>query len=207
MKRLPFVAAAVLCAVACASGAYWSLQLFQPGPRAVVAAAKAPAPPAIEAAVGLFGGAPAAAGPVFQLKGVIEDGPDGVALLAADGQPAQAVGVGREVAPGVTVTEIRRRYVLLSAGGTVRRLELPDGPSAGVELVAAPPAAPARAPVKAAKSGGAMPPPAVNPALVVPPGQTPEQVQQMEQMRQVEQMRAHRPAGIGPAAFGAQPVS
>jgi hypothetical protein len=56
-----------------------------------------------------------------------------------------------------------------------------------------------------------MPRPVVDPAIAGTPGMTPDQaqqMQQMQQMRQVEQMqRARRPAGIGPAAFGARPAT
>jgi general secretion pathway protein C len=212
VKHAPLAAAICLLGAACASGAYWGMQLFRPQPRAVAAAARPDPPPAIEAAAGLFGGAPAGpATTAFQLKGVIDDGPDGVALLAVDGKPALAVGVGQAVAPGVTVTEIHLRYVLLAESGAVKRLDLPDSGVKGLELVAAAPdsrpVAPARAPAAVAKSGGAMPRPVVNPHIVVAPGLTPEQTQQAQQMQQVEAMRARRPAGVGPAAFGAKPTS
>jgi hypothetical protein len=106
------------------------------------------------------------------------------------------------------VTEIHSRYVLLSENGTVRRLDLPERGSAGIEPVAvAEAAAPARARVTVARSGGAMPAPVVDPAIVATPGLAPEQVQQMQQQRQVEAMRGRRAAGIGPAAFGAKPAT
>jgi general secretion pathway protein C len=227
MKYLPLASALGLCALACASTVYWGLPWFQPAPAPAAAAARTgPAPPAIEAAAALFGGAPGAAPAIaFKLKGVIEDGADSVAILAEEGKPALAVGVGKEVAPGVIVQEVHQRYVLLVDGGTVKRLDLPDSPIAGLELVAGAPADPsaarapavaARAHVAVAKSGGAMPLPIMNPAIANTQGKTPEQLlqmQQAEQMRQVqrfqEMQRAHRPPppGIGPAAFGAKPVS
>jgi general secretion pathway protein C len=218
VKHVPLAAAVTLLCAACASAAYWGLPWFQPPVRAVAAAPQAaPAPPAIDAAAGLFGGAPAgAAASAFQLKGVIEAGPEGVAILAADGKPAQAVGVGRDVAPGVTVREIHRRYVLLDEGGTVRRLDLPDSAIAGLELVAA--AAPARAelpraPVTVGRSGGPMPPPVMDPRLagagqMQDPTQQAQRLQQVQQARKLQEMqRMHRPAGIGPAAFGAKPAT
>ena len=218
MKYLPLASAFGLCALACASAAYWGLPWFQPAPAPAAAKARpGPAPPGIEAAAALFGGAPGAApATAFRLKGVIEDGAESVAIIAEEGKPALAVGVGREVAPVVIVQEVHQRYVLLAQGGTVRRLDLPDSPVAGLELVAGVPAVPARAPVVVARSGGAMPLPIVNPEIANTPGKTPEQIQQMqqaEQMRQVQRIqdmqRAHRPPppGIGPAAFGAKPVT
>jgi len=220
VKHVPLAAAVTLLCAACASAAYWGLPWFRPPVRVAAAAAQAaPAPPAIDAAAGLFGGAPAgAAASAFQLTGVIEAGPEGVAILAADGKPAQAVGVGGDVAPGVTVREIHRRYVLLDEGGTVRRLDLPDSGIAGLELVAAAAPAPARAapsrpPVTVARSGGPMPPPVMDPRLAGA-GQMPDPMQQAQRMQQMQQaqklqamQRMHRPAGIGPAAFGAKPAT
>jgi general secretion pathway protein C len=217
MKHLPSIAAVTLFSAVCASGGYWGQPWFQPAQRPVAAAPRAGPPPLnIDAAAGLFGGAPA--GPAvtaFQLKGVIEAGSEGVAIVAADGKPALAVGIGNEVAPGVTVREIHQRYVLLDDGGAVKRLDLPDKAIAGLELAAAAPAASsgapataARGPVTVARSGGAMPLPVVNPDLANTPGQTPEQAQQMQQVQQTQMLeRRHRPAGIGPAAFGAKPTS
>jgi general secretion pathway protein C len=216
VKHLPLAAAITLFSAVCASGAYWGLPWFQPPVRAAVAAPRADAaPPAIDAAAGLFGGAPAGpAASAFQLKGVIAAGPEGVAILATDGKPARAVGIGREVAAGVRVKEIHRRYVLLDDGGALKRLDLPDGGIAGLALVAAAAApfgmpAPARAeapraPVTAARSGGPMPPPVVDPNLARTPGQVPDPMRQMQEMQEMQRMR--RPAGIGPAAFGARPA-
>lgn len=211
MKHLPFVSCSTLFIAVCASAAFWGLPWFQPPAAPAFATPQArPAPPDIAAAAGLFGGAPA--GPVataYQLKGVIEDGPDGVAILVADGKPAQAVGVGQEVAPGVRVTEVHQRYVLLDDGGSVKRLELPDAGITGLELVAAASTAQASAPLVAsvtvAKSGGAMPLPAADPNL--DQSQQPILVTQRAQyMEHVRQMQEHRASGIGPAAFGPPPA-
>lgn len=216
MKHLPLIVAIALSSTVCASAAYWATPWFQPPARPVAAAPRAGPPPlAIEAAAGLFGGQPAGpAATTYELMGVIQDGPDGVAILAADGKPTVAVGVGQEVAPGVTVREIHQRRVLLAEGGAVRRLDLPDRGIGGLELVAAAPSAPAgaarasgRTPVTVARSGGAMPLPMVNPEIAKTPGLTPEQAQLVQQARQLEHMwEMRRPAGFGPAAFGAKPT-
>jgi general secretion pathway protein C len=211
MKHLPFIAASALFVAACGSAGYWGMLWTQPPARPIVAASKAPSPtPGIEAAAGLFGGAPAAAAATFQLKGVIDDGPDGVAILAAEGKPPVTVGVGQEAAPGVTVREIHRTYVMIDEGGTVKRLDLPAAANAALQIVAAAsddsvdapgPAAPSRVPaMTVARSGGPMPLPIANPDVATTPGQAappgipPEQVERMR-----------RPGGIGPAAWGAQP--
>jgi general secretion pathway protein C len=131
MKRLPLVASFLLFILLCASIAYWGLQLFKPPLRPVAApphAAKSDIDP--EAAATLFGGraGKAAVASNYQLKGVVMSGSadESVAILSANGKPAQAVRIDTEVAPGVTVKEVHRDYVLLSDGGTVKRVELPE---------------------------------------------------------------------------------
>jgi general secretion pathway protein C len=144
MKRGPFVASFVLFIVLCVSVAYWAMQLFKPPTRAVAAPPQATQPaPKIDAAANLFGGrSTIAVASNFQLKGVVVSGTSAgsVAILSADGKPAQAVGVNAEVMPGVIVKEVHPRYVLLSEGGVAKRVELPEDPKAqaGVDLPVAP---------------------------------------------------------------------
>lgn len=212
MKHLPRVAAVTLFCTVCVSGAYWGTQLFRPLAQPGAAAAPGvPAPPDITAAAGLFGGTPAAAAvaTAFALKGVIEDGPKGVAILVAEDKPALTVGVGHEAAPGVMVTEIHRHYILLNDRGMPRRLDLPDSGPSGLESVAAPPPATTAtvaspgAPSLAARSGAAVPP-IGQPDGAKPPGPSADQMRQSyeEQRRQwMEQNeRARRGAGVTPAA-------
>lgn len=128
MKRLPFILTVAAVAALSASLAYWGLQLFKPQQRPIAAAPMAPAPePSLDAAKGLFGGQIAVAvASNYQLKGVVAagDGRDSAAILAVDNKPAVALAVGREVAPGVTVKEVHPKYVLLSEGGVLKRIEL-----------------------------------------------------------------------------------
>lgn len=160
MKRLPLVVSFLLFIALCASIAYWAMQLFKPPLRPVAA----PPPTAQsevrpEAAAALFGGRAekAAVASNYQLKGVIFSGSprNSVAILSADGKPAQAVRVDMEVVPGVTVKEVHREYVLLSEGGTTKRVELPESAKGQAELAylapvpMPPPAAPATAPPSA----------------------------------------------------------
>ena len=51
---------------------------------------------------------------------------ESVAILSANGKPANSVRTNEEVMPGVTVKEVQRGYVLLSEGGVVKRVELPE---------------------------------------------------------------------------------
>jgi general secretion pathway protein C len=189
MKRLPLVADFILFIGLCVSAAYWGMQLFKPPVRPVtVAPQAAPVALNIDAAAGLFGGRPAGAvvASNFQLKGVIAAGPEGVAILSADGKPPQAVGVNMEAAPGVTLKEVHRQYVLLNEGGLIKRVDLPEG-AKGVEL-----GGPAPVPVE--PSGASMPkptmeinngqmpsqqPPVNNRAGMAPPGVQPVPMQQM----------------------------
>jgi general secretion pathway protein C len=139
MKRLPLLVTVLAVAALSASLAYWGLQLFKPQQRPIAAVPMQAAPEAnIDAAKGLFGGQIAAAVVSnYQLKGVVAaNGPDSAAIIAADGKPAMAYGVGREVAPGVTIKEVHPKYVLLSEGGAVKRIDLPS--DAGVRSEPAP---------------------------------------------------------------------
>jgi len=174
MKRMPLVVTVLAVALLSASLAYWVLQLNQPPQRALAA----PPPPAaaalnLDAAKGLFGGQiTVAAASNYQLKGVVAAGGSGsAAILAVDNQPAQAYGLGREVAPGVTVKEVHPKFVLLSEGGAIKRVDLPS--DAGVSSTA--PVQPSIKPVAAPQP--TMPPPqiqmqpapAMQPAGTVPP--------------------------------------
>lgn len=172
MKRLPLLVTVLAVAALSASLAYWGLQLFKPQQRPIAAVPLQAAPEAnIEAAKGLFGGQIAAAVVSnYQLKGVVAaNGPDSAAIIAADGKPAMAYGLGREVAPGVTVKEVHPKYVLLSDGGAVKRIDLPS--DAGVRsepspsLLASPLPQVQPAPPPAPQPG---PAPAVSPGPITP---------------------------------------
>lgn len=127
-KRLPLLLSLLALILLAASIAYWVLQLYKPEQRPLAAAPVATQPPpSPEAAATLFGGQPTAVISNFQLTGVVSAGADSAVILVADGQPPKAVRIGREIAPGVTVAEVHRRYVMLSDGGVMKRVELaPD---------------------------------------------------------------------------------
>jgi len=130
MKRWPLVATFVLFIAVCMSAAYWAMQLFKPPLRPVAAPPQAAQPALrLEAAALLFGGRPTVAiAGNFQLKGVVaaDNATESVAILAAGGKPALAVRINSEVVPGVQVKEVHPRYVLLSVGGVVKRVDLPE---------------------------------------------------------------------------------
>ena len=172
MKRLPVLVSFILFIVLCASAAYWALQLWRPPVRPMAAPATAAASPIdLNAAASLFGGKPAAVGVAsnFELKGVVvaDNGRESVAIISANGKPAQAVGLNTEFQPGVSIREVHAQYILLSEAGVMKRVPLPEvavaqqssfNPNAG--LVPPP-----------AQVAPAMPPQAVQPEMPPPQGQ------------------------------------
>ncbi len=135
MKRMPLLVTFLLFVALCASAAYSGLQLVRPPVRALAAPVVA-APPELplDVAALLFGGRPLAVGAAsnYQLKGVVVagNGRESIAILSADGKPAQAVGLNTEFQPGVSVREVHAQYILLSEGGVMKRVALPDGAKA-----------------------------------------------------------------------------
>lgn len=173
MKRLPLLASFVLFIALCVSLAFWALQLFKPPVRAVSVPPPATAAIDLQAAADLFGGrGTLAASSNFQLKGVVAaiDGRDSVAILSANGKPAQAVRQGAEIAPGVVVKEVHRRHVLVTEGGVPKRIDLP-ATAPGSTL--ANPIAPNASPAARSSPPGSQPGPAVTLGPAAPPQQAP----------------------------------
>lgn len=126
-KRLPILLSLLALILLAASIAYWVLQLYQPQQRPLAAAPVVSQPePSPDAAATLFGGQPmAAAISNFQLTGVVAAGSaNSAAIIVADGAPPVAVRIGREVAPGVVVSEVHQRYIMLLDGGVPKRVDL-----------------------------------------------------------------------------------
>ena len=178
MKRLPLLFTLLALVFLAVSATYWAMQLYKPKQPPLAAAAPAGIPePAPDAAATLFGGQAATAVVTnYQLTGIVSAGRDSVAIIVADGQPPKALKVGRELAPGVTISEVHPRYVMLSDGGVMKRVELMADTKPAIPLsgAMAPPTTPASmqpAPV------GAMPAvePQTAPGAVVrgppPPGE------------------------------------
>ncbi|MBI1890335.1 MAG: hypothetical protein HYS18_06810 [Burkholderiales bacterium] len=143
MNRMPLLASFALFVLLCASIAFWGMQMFRPQARAVAPAPQAGKPEVrLDSVAALFGGKPAAVAVAsnFQLKGVVMSGTPGesVAILSADGKPAQTARVNKEVMPGVVVKEVHPTYVMLSDGGVNKRVELPEGAKGQGGLGAAP---------------------------------------------------------------------
>lgn len=179
MKNARLIASILLLALLCASLAYWALKLIRPAERPLAAPQQTRQEINLDAAAGLFGGRPGAAVATnYQLRGVIDakSEADSVAIIAASGKPAQAVAVGGEVSPGVTVKEVHPNYVLLSESGVSKRIELPDKmpPSTPAAPVGTLPGAPAQQPA-AAPNQPALPPTKAYPPASQSPAQSPAQ--------------------------------
>ena len=134
-KRLPLIISFVLFILLCGSGTYWFIQLFKKAPERTMApvSASSSGEISIEAATRLFGGQlSVATASNYQLKGVIagRDGTYGAAIIVADGKPAQALPVGREISPGVSLKEVHPQYVMLSENGALKRINLPEAKGA-----------------------------------------------------------------------------
>ncbi|MES3020676.1 MAG: type II secretion system protein N [Pseudomonadota bacterium] len=125
MKRLPEISTFAAVLALSASLTYWGMEMYKPKERPLAVAEQAAvAEPSPEAAAGLFGGQPASTASNYQLTGVIAAGRDSAAIIIADGKPAQAIKIGKDVVPGVTVVEVHPRYVMLSENGMRKRVEI-----------------------------------------------------------------------------------
>ncbi|WP_395822442.1 type II secretion system protein N [Collimonas sp.] len=159
-KRLPGFISLLLFMLLCACTAYWVLQLIEPPLRAVTAPPQAEEPQ-VDAtlAAGLFGGrGTVTVASNYQLLGVVaaKKGDESVAILSADGKPPQAVRQGKELAPGTSVKEVHPTYVLLSEGGVLKRVTLPqDAQQQGGMVTASPIPAPSQRPTPVAEPAAA----------------------------------------------------
>lgn len=205
MKRMPLLLTLLALVALSASIAYWVLQLYKPEQRPLAAAPVAAVPePAVDAAATLFGGqAMAAVATNYQLTGVVAAGRNSVAILVADGQPAKAFPVGKELSAGVIVKEVHPRYVMLSEGGILKRIELavdakpPADMAAPLPMDAPPPPA---YPQQGQPQPQPMPVPATpQPRPLPQPGLTPEQQQQRQQEQLEQQEPPQGPAEEPPA--------
>jgi general secretion pathway protein C len=194
MKRLPLLFTLLALIFLAVSATYWGMQLYKPVQRPIAAVPVASLPePSPDAAATLFGGQPVAnVATNYQLTGIVAAGRDSVAIIVADGQPPKALKVGHELNPGVSISEVHPRYIMLSEGGVMKRVDLAADTKPAIALsggaappVAAPPqmgrptlapagALPATEPQAAPGAVHSAPPPGeVNP--VVPQGQEPPQ--------------------------------
>ena len=194
MKRLPLFVTVLAVVLLSASLAYWGLQLFKPQQRAIAAPPVQPAMALnIDAAKGLFGGQIAvAAVSNYQLKGVVAArGNDSAAILSVDNKPAESVAVGKEIAPGVVVKEVHPKFVVLSEGGVIKRIDLPSdaGVSSGPATLSGQPPSPPQSQFQ----------PQAQPTQSVQPTQT-------VQPNQMQPLPAQQPTRPGIAPMGIPPI-
>jgi general secretion pathway protein C len=181
MKRLPVLLSFMIVLVLSASLAYWAMQLLKPPQRPMAPTPLVEAPAAsLQAGAALFGGQTVAvAASNYRLTGVIAAGAGrgsagrrSAAIMVIDGKAPQVVPVGHAVAPGVLLAQVHPKYVLLSEGGAIKRVELATdgslkGTGTGTGLLMQPPA-PIPGPTQVPA------PPSVRmaePGMVVQPGQ------------------------------------
>jgi general secretion pathway protein C len=126
----PRLATIALFVVLIASATHWALILF--APRSQPVPPLAPGSPSasigtdISAAARLLGASATGVAAIANvaLLGVIAQEGSGSAVLSVDGKPGQAFPVGREVAPGVVLHEVRATSVVLDRAGVMSEIAM-----------------------------------------------------------------------------------
>ncbi len=79
---------------------------------------------------GIFGGSQTeqAIASNYELKGVIiaKKSNESLAIVVANGKPAQTIPLNAEFAPGIILKEVADKYVMISESGVLRRISLPE---------------------------------------------------------------------------------
>jgi general secretion pathway protein C len=94
-----------------------------------------------------------------------------VAIIVAEGSPPKALRVGKELVPGITLAEVHPRYVMLSDGGVMKRLDLAADTKAAAPMGG--PGTGMAAPMQPPMSGTVQEPP-MAPGAVQQPAQAQE---------------------------------
>lgn len=136
MRRslLPTIATLVALMLLVGLLTYWGLMLFRPKAPPVppiVGSLPAALPPQdVSAAARLFGATATAANINVAVLGIIAERGSrrSSAVLSVDGKPGQAFPIGREVAPGVTLVEVRADAVVLDRAGLRSEVPVPRRP-------------------------------------------------------------------------------
>jgi general secretion pathway protein C len=173
-KRLPLLLSLLGVILLAASLAYWILQLYQPPQRPIAAAPRTVmADPPIDAAATLFGGQVVTASATsYQLTGIVSAGRESVAIIVAEGSPPKALRVGKELVPGITLAEVHPRYVMLSDGGVMKRLDLAADTKAAAPMGA--PGTGMAAPMQPPMTTGTVQEPPMAPGAIPQPAQAQE---------------------------------
>lgn len=120
-------ASLILFVLLCASATYWTLRLYRPDVRPVVAPPSMAAP-AIDpsAAAMLFGGSPGAApGSRITLTGIVHAGTMSGALIAVDGGPTRFISLGDAIDAQTVLAEVHKDHVIIRGQGAPARVGLP----------------------------------------------------------------------------------
>ncbi|QRX82378.1 type II secretion system protein N [Glaciimonas sp. PAMC28666] len=130
----------VLCMSICSSLAYWGTQLIRPKSRIVTAIPQAKAAEiSISQAAGLFGGTGelAVTASNFRLMGVVvaKTASQSVVVISVNGKPPQSLRIGKEVLPGTNIREVHATYVVVSEGGILKKIILPEKAQPSADLV------------------------------------------------------------------------
>jgi general secretion pathway protein C len=130
-RALPNAIGLILLLLLCACTAYWAMLLLPAKPAAVeMPIAAVVAPIDINQGATLFGGEGLAtvSSSNFRLLGVLvaRNTEESIALLSADDGRARPYRVNQEISSGVFVKEVHDKYAILSEGGALKRLALPE---------------------------------------------------------------------------------
>ena len=144
MKRLPVVLTFLMFVALCVSLSFWGMYLFKPQARPVAAAVQQGS---YEPGTGQWGAVfgvsqtAQASSSNFQLKGIVLAKREGesLAIVSANGRPAQAVAMNKELSPGVVLKEVHPQYVVIAESGVMHRVELPVTPDFNRGPAAIPP--------------------------------------------------------------------
>ncbi|MBI3283682.1 MAG: hypothetical protein HYZ65_02350 [Burkholderiales bacterium] len=131
MKRLPLILSFFAFILLCMSLSFWGLRVFKPQVRSVAAPAmQSGFEPGAGQWGSIFGSSQSTqiTASNYQLKGVVvaRRKEDSVAIVVAEGKPAQSVALEQELAPGVLLKEVHDQYVMISESGSMRRIDLPQ---------------------------------------------------------------------------------
>lgn len=139
LQRSHFAQSALVSAVTlaalmllCAVLAYWTWAWLAPRPAPRARAVEAP--PRVEAAYGLFGGAQrsrnaaAPTGPAIRLLGVAatSGGKSGYAVVQLDANKIVAAREGTDIAPGIRLAQVQAGQIVLERNGVRETLALPE---------------------------------------------------------------------------------
>lgn len=131
MKRLPLLINTILFIAICMLLSYWAMQMFKPKPRPIAAPAGVEVVAPATGQWGNFFGVNAVhenAPSSYQLKGVIVAAKekDSAAIIAVEGKPTYAIGIGKELSSGVKLQEVHTTHIVVSENGIPKRIDLPQ---------------------------------------------------------------------------------